>query len=108
MEGRRTGRNILAFVYDPTQEQRGRLQHCLSYFLENRKTRETINGAFAVALVPLSQMAAVTTILKRESMERSRWIVFDQDLVPIEHNVIKANPQEGESVALDLEKLYGN
>ena len=104
---RRTGRNILAFVYDPTQEQRGRLQHGLVYFLENRKTRETINVSFAVALVPLSQVAVVTAILEHESMERSRWIVFDPDLEPLEQKVIHANPQGGERVALDLAKRYG-
>ena len=79
-EAHRTGRNILAFVYDPTQEERGRLQHGLGYFLENRKTRDTINASFTVALVPLSQVAAVTAILEDESMERSRWIVLDRDL----------------------------
>ena len=106
-EAHRTGRNILAFVYDPTQEQRGRLQHGLGYFLENRKTRQTINAAFAVALVPLSQVAAVTAILEHESMERSRWIVFDPDLEPLEQKVIHANPQGGERAALDLAKRYG-
>ena len=94
-EAHRTGRNILTFVYDPTQEQRGRLQHGLVYFLENRQTRETINAAFAVALVPLSQVAAVTAILEHESMESSRWIVFDPDLKPLEQKVIHANPQGG-------------
>ena len=105
-EARRSGRNILAFVYDPKQEERGRLQHGLGYFLENRKTRETINSAFAVALVPLSQVDAVTAILERESMERSRWIVFNPDLDPLEQNVIHANPQGGERVALELAKRY--
>ena len=106
-EAQRTGRNILAFVYDPTQEERGRLQHCLGYFLENRKTRDTINASFTVALVPLSQVAAVTAILEDESMERSRWIVFDRDLEPLEQKVIHANPQGGERVSLDLARRYG-
>ena len=106
-EAHRNGRNILAFVYDPTQEERGRLQHGLGYFLENRKTRDTLNASFTVALVPLSQVAAVTAILEGESMERSRWIVFDRDLEPVEQKVIHANPQEGERVALDLARRYG-
>lgn len=106
-EAQRTGRNILAFVYDPTQEERGRLQHGLGYFLENRKTRDTINASFTVALVPLSQVAAVTAILEDESMERSRWIVFDRDLQPLEQKVIHANPQGGERVSLDLARRYG-
>ena len=59
-EAHRGRRNILAFVYDPTQKQRGRLQHGLGYLLEYRKTRETINAASVVALVPLSQVTAVT------------------------------------------------
>ena len=102
-----SGRNILAFVYDPTQEQRGRLQHGLGYFLQNRKTRETINAAFIVALVPLSQVAAVTTILDNESMETSRWIVFDPELEPLEQQVIHANSQGGERIALDLANRFG-
>ena len=107
-EAHRSGRNILAFVYDPTQEQRGRLQHGLGYFLKNRKTRETINAAFVVALVPLSQVAAVTAILEHESMERSRWIVFSPDLEPFEQAVIHANPQRGERIALDLAHRFGS
>ena len=107
-EAHRSGRNILAFVYDPTQKQRGRLQHGLGYFLENRKTRETINAAFVVALVPLSQVTAVTAILEHESMERSRWIVFDSDLKVLEQTVISANPQEGERIALDLANRFGS
>ena len=107
-EAYRTGRNILAFVYDPTQEQRGRLQHCLGYFLENRKTLDTINGAFVLALVQLPQVAAVTAILKNESMERSRWIVFNPDLAPLEQSVILANPQEGERIARDLANRFGS
>ena len=103
----RTGRNILAFVYDPMQEERGQLQHGLGYFLENRKTRDTISASFEVALVPLSQVAAVTAILEDESMERSRWIVFDQDLKPLEQKVIHANPQGGEQTALELARRYG-
>jgi len=106
-EAHRTGRNILAFVYDPTQEERGQLQHGLGYFLENRKTRDTINSSFTVALVPLSQVTAVTAILKDQSMERSRWIVFDQDLEPLEQKVIHANPEGGELVSLDLARRYG-
>ena len=107
-EAIRRGRNILAFVYDPTQEERGRLQHGLGYFLQNRKTRETINAAFIVALVPLSQVAAVTKILDNESMESSRWIVFDPHLDPLEQQVIRANPKEGERIALDLANRFGS
>ena len=106
-EAHRTGRNILAFVYDPTQEQRGRLQHCLGYFLENRKTLDTINAAFVLALVQLPQVAAVTSILNNESMERSRWIVFDLDLEPLEQAVILANPQDGERIARELANRFG-
>ena len=106
-EACRSGRNIFAFVYDPTQEQRGGLQHGLGYFLQNRKTRETINAAFIVALVPLSQVAAVTNILDNKSMESSRWIVLDQDLKPLEQKVIHANPQGGEHIALDLANRFG-
>ena len=106
-EARSSGRNILAFVYDPAQEQRGRLQHGLGYFLENRKTRDTINAAFILALVPLSQVTAVTNILETQSMERSRWIIFNPDLEPLEQAVIHANPQGGERIARDLSSRFG-
>ena len=107
-EALRSKRNILAFVYDPTQEQDGQLQYQLRHFLQNRKTRDTINAAFIVALVPLPQVAAVTTILKEESMESSRWIVLDPNLNPLKQAVIYANPQEGERIALDLADRYGS
>ena len=106
-EARRTRRNILAFVYDPTRKHRGQLQHCLGYFLENQKTRDTINAGFVLALVELSQVADVTAILDNESMERSRWIVFDPDLAPLEQAVILANPQEAEGIARDLASRFG-
>ena len=100
---RRTGRNILAFVYDPAQKERGRLQHSLGYFLQNRKTRKTINASFVVALVQLLQISAVSGVLEGQSMETSRWIIFSVDLKPLEQAVIYANPQEGERIALELE-----
>ena len=104
---RRTRRNILAFVYDPTHGKRGNLQHGLSYFLQNKKTRETINATFVVALVPISQVSARSNILNGQSMESSRWIVFSPNLEPLEQSVIYANPQEGERISLDLAKRYG-
>ena len=105
-KARRTGRNILAFVYDPAQKERGRLQHGLGYFLQNRRTRETINAAFIVALVRLSEVLANSNALKGQSMESSRWIILNADLELLEQAVIKANPQEGEKIALDLAKRY--
>jgi hypothetical protein len=107
-EARRTGRQILAFVYDPTQKERGRLQHGLGYFLQNRKTREAINDAFVVALIPVSQVSARSNALQGLSMESSRWVVFDANLTPLEQAVIYANPQEGERIALDLARRFGS
>ena len=69
---RRERRHILAFVYDPTQPKRGKLGYCLGHFLENRKTLETIEAAFVVALVKLSQVVDVTDILNNKSMESAR------------------------------------
>jgi eukaryotic-like serine/threonine-protein kinase len=105
-QARRTGRRILAFVYDPAQPERGQLQYCLGYFLQNRKTRETINGAFVIALVPLSQVSAKSKALEGLSMETSRWVVLDADLNLLEQNVIYANAQEGERIATDLAQRY--
>ena len=106
-EARRTGRNILAFVYDPAQKERGRLQHGLGYFLQNLRTRETINAAFIIALVQLSQVSARSNALNGKSMESSRWIIFNAALEPLKQSVIYANPQEGERIALELAKRYG-
>ena len=105
-EARRTERNILAFVYDPAENERSRLQHCLGYFLQNRRTRETINAAFIVALVRLSEVSARSNALEGQSMESSRWIIFNANLEPLEQAVIYANPQEGERIALDLARRY--
>ena len=106
-EAHRTGRNIFAVVYDPTQTERGRLKHGLGYFLEYRKTRDTLNAGFVLALVPLSQVTAVTAILENEPMERSHWIVFNPDLEPLKQAVIHANPQGGERIARDLANRFG-
>ena len=56
----------------------------------------------------LFQVSAVTAILEEESMESSRWIVFDPDLNPLEQEVIYANPQQGEQIALDLANRYSS
>jgi serine/threonine-protein kinase len=101
-EARRVGRRILAFVYDPSQKERGRLQHGLSYFLQNQRTRDTIASAFVVALIPISQVRAISDVLNNRSMEESRWVIFDADRNALEQAVIYANPQEGERIALDL------
>jgi serine/threonine-protein kinase len=58
-EAARTGRRILAFVYDPAQPERGQLQYCPSLFLQKRRTFEAMNAAFVTALVSLDQFAAV-------------------------------------------------
>ncbi len=105
-QAHQTGRRILAFVYDPAQPERGQLQYCLGYFLQNRRTRETINGAFVIALVPLSQVSAKSKALEGLSMETSRWVVLDADLNLLEQNVIYANAQEGERIATDLAQRH--
>jgi eukaryotic-like serine/threonine-protein kinase len=101
-----TEKKILAFVYDPTQPERGRLDHGLRYFLQNRRTRDAMNAAFVTALVPISQIAANSDVLNDLSMEQSRWIVFDSGLNPLEQAVIYANPQEGERIMGDLAQRY--
>jgi serine/threonine protein kinase len=101
-EAHRSGRPILAFVYDPSQPERGRLQHGLGYFLQNRRTRDVMNATFVTALVPLSEVMARSDLLNDVSMEESRWVVFDQDFKLVEQAVIYANPQEGERIMSDL------
>ena len=39
-------------------------------------------------------------------MESSRWIIFNSDLTSLKQDVIYANPQEGERIALELAKEY--
>lgn len=103
---RSAGRRVLAFVYDPSQSDRGQLAHGLRYFLENRRTRDTMNAAFVTALVPLAQIAEVSDVLDGQSMERSRWVVLDADLHPLEQQVIHANDEWGESTILALADRY--
>jgi serine/threonine protein kinase len=107
-EAARSGRKILAFVYDPSQPERGRLQQSLGYFLQNRRTRDLMNAAFVTALVPLSQVVACSEVLSDVSMEQSRWVVFDSMLNPLEQAVIYANPQEAERLMKDLAKRFGS
>ena len=101
-EAARTGRRILAFVNDPTQEGLGRLDHALGVFLRNRKTRDRMNHTFVPALVPLAQLIAVSPILNGESMETARWVVLDQDLAAHEDAVIYANAEVAERHMEDL------
>ncbi|KQN88861.1 protein kinase [Sphingomonas sp. Leaf67] len=103
---RLAGRQVLAFVYDPSQSERGQLAHGLRYFLENRRTRDTMNAAFVTALVPLAQIAEISAVLDDQSMERSRWVVLDADLHPFEQQVIHANGEGGESTMLALADRY--
>jgi eukaryotic-like serine/threonine-protein kinase len=107
-EARRSERKILAFVFDPSQPERGRLQWALGYFLQNKRTRDTMNATFVTALVPLSQIIEHSTVLTNLSMETARWVVFDSSLTAIEHAVIHANPQEGESMMAELSTRFGN
>ncbi|TXL70490.1 protein kinase [Vineibacter terrae] len=106
VEAVRRSRSILAFVYDPTQPERGKLRWALDYFLQNRRTRDIMNGAFVTALVPLAAIAAVSEILKQQSMEESRWVVLDQRLRPLEQQVIYANPQMAERIVGELAERY--
>lgn len=106
-EAARRNLPILAFVFDPTQPERGKLRWSLGYFLENRRTRDIMNGAFVTALVPLSAINAISEILTQQSMERPRWLVLDQKLRPLEQQVIHANPQGAEIAVGELAKRYG-
>jgi eukaryotic-like serine/threonine-protein kinase len=106
VEAGRRNRPILAFVYDPTQPERGKLRWALSNFLQNRLTRDILNEAFVTALVPLMAIAAISEILKQQSMEESRWVVLDKQLHALEQQVIYANAQEGEIIVGKLAKHY--
>lgn len=101
-EAARRNLPILAFVYDPAQPERGKLRWSLGYFLQNRRTRDIMNGAFVTALVPLSAIAAMSDILHEKSMEQARWVVLDQRLNPLEQEVIYANPHEAERIVGEL------
>ncbi|WP_242154529.1 hypothetical protein [Sphingomonas sp. BAUL-RG-20F-R05-02] len=65
-----------------------------------------MNAAFITALVPLAQIAEVSDVLDDQSMERSRWVVLDADLHPLEQHVIHANGEGGESAMLALADRY--
>lgn len=106
VEASRRDLPVLAFVYDPTQPERGKLGWSLDYFLQNRRTRETMNGAFVTALVPLAAISAISDILNQQSMEQARWVVLNQQLSPLEQAVIYANPQEAERIIGRLAQQY--
>ncbi len=107
-QAKAASRHLIAFVYDPSQPERSRLKHALMYFLQNRKTRDTMNAAFVTALVPLSQLMGITDILDGKSMEQARWIVFDAALDAKEEAVIYANPGQGEADMSRLATTYGD
>lgn len=105
-EAAASGRPILAFVYDSSQHERGRLDHGLRYFLQNKKTRDAMNATFVIALVPLQNFAAANPALDGLSMERSRWVILDSDLKSKEEEVIYANGEEGERIMERLVARY--
>lgn len=105
-EARRRGCSILAFVYDLTQPERGKLAWGLNAFLQNRRTRDLMSGNFVIALVPLSVITAISDILAQQSMEECRWVVLDQGLHPMEQQVVYANPQEAERIVGGLVDCY--
>ncbi|WP_430395744.1 serine/threonine protein kinase [Ferrovibrio sp.] len=106
VEAGRRNLPILAFVYDPTQPERGKLGWSLDYFLQNRRTRDTMNEAFVTALVPLAALSAVSDILNQQSMEQARWVVLNQQLLPMEQEIIYANPQEAERIIGELARRH--
>lgn len=106
IEADRRNLPILAFVYDPSQPARGKLDWSLSNFLQNRRTRDTMSGAFVTALVPLAEISAISDILNQKSMEQARWVVLDKHLLPLEQQVIHANAQEAERIVDELAKRY--
>lgn len=106
IEAKRRHCSILAFVYDPTQPERGKLEWALNNFLQNRRTRDLMSGNFVTALVPLSAINAISKILAQQSMEDSRWVVLDQQLHPVEQQVIYANAQEAERIMGELVVRY--
>jgi len=99
---------ILAFVYDPSQPERGKLEWALGYFLENKRTRDIMNGAFVTALIPLSEIDKISDILNQKSMERSRWLILNRQLKPLQQDVIHANPQGAEKIIESLAEKYMN
>lgn len=97
-----SGKLVLAFVYDPTLPEQGKISHGLRYFLQNRRTRDAMNATFVTALVPLSQLRAYSDILDAISMEESHWVVLDAHLKAIEQQTIYANGSEGERIMVSL------
>jgi serine/threonine-protein kinase len=96
------GKHILAVVYDPALPERGQLAYGLRTFLQNRKTRDTMDATFVTALVPLAQVREHTSILDGISMEESSWVVFDSALNAVEQRTIYANGSEGEKIMTGL------
>ena len=97
---------ILAFVYDPALPERGQLDFCLRYFLQNRRTREIMNDAFVTALVPLASIMSISEVFSKVSMETARWVILDKRLQPLEQAVIYPNPQEGERIITEIAQKY--
>ena len=49
---------------------------------------------------------AISDILTQQSMARSRWVVLDQQLRPLDQQVIHANPQAAERIVGELADRY--
>lgn len=97
---------ILAFVYDPSQNEKGQIEHQLGYFLQNKKTRGVLDATFVLALLTIEQVAEKSDILRDKSMESSRWVVFDSDFNALDEAVIYANPSEAEKISQRLSEQF--
>lgn len=99
-------RYIFAFVYDPSQKEKGQIEHQLGYFLQNKKTRDLLKATFVVTLLTTEQLAEKSDVLQGKSMESSRWVIFDTGFNILEEAVIYANPSEGESIVQRLTERF--
>lgn len=99
-------RYILAFVYDPSQEEKGKIDHQLGYFLQNKKTRDLLSSNFVIALLTIKQVAEKSDVLQDKSMESSRWVIFDAEFKAHKEAVIYANSSEGEKIAQQLTEEF--
>ena len=101
-----TGRNIIAFIYDPNKPERSQLELNLRYFLENEKTRNLMNDAFVIAIISLDIFSGFSKALENISMETASWAIFDENLSFQERDEIYGNPKEGEKIMLMLNNKY--
>jgi serine/threonine-protein kinase len=105
-EAKKSGREILAFVYDPTLPEREGIHWSLIYFLEYAKTRDMMNNYFITALITIKDFSSYSNALDQCSMKNGRYVLIDKNMNAKYQDGIVGNADEGGKAIRNLILIF--